>query len=89
MIEELEFRGIHRKDILIYFQEMGGIVSEERDDVTLIHHDDWKAEVQQETFFEFMHSKIPVVKLTVEGVSEETHQLVLKKLRLKTFRAGG
>lgn len=89
MMEELEFRGIHRKDIIIYFQEMGGTVSEDRDDVISVHHDDWKAEIQPETSFIFMHSEIPVVKLSVEGSTAEVHQDVLKKLRLKTFRAGG
>ncbi|WP_157100935.1 hypothetical protein [Salisediminibacterium beveridgei] len=88
-MENLEFRGIPQKDIIDYLKELGGVIQKTSDDHILFQHDEWHAEVFPETFFTFMHSEIPIVKVNLEGIDESTHQETLRKLRLKTFRAGG
>lgn len=88
-MENLEFRGISQKDIMKYFEELGGVIQHKKEGSTTFLHDQWEAEVFQETFFTFMHSEIPVVKVNLQGIDEHSHQETLRKLRLKTFRAGG
>lgn len=88
-MESLEFRGIPQKDIVIYLKELGGKIEESEQDSIIFQHEEWQAEVFPETFFTFMHSEIPIVKVNLQGIDETTHKETLRKLRLKTFRAGG
>ncbi|WP_280768333.1 hypothetical protein [Salipaludibacillus daqingensis] len=89
MTEKLEIRGIHHKDIISYLMELGGEKVPSEEDFVVIDSKEWKCTVSPEQFFTFMHSSIPKVHLEFQSDNSELLTEVLRKFRLKTFRAGG
>ena len=84
--QELEVRGIHRKSILQYVHELGG---HSQTDSELFRGTDWECCVSEESYFRFLQSDVPQVKVIFSSLNERSLQETIKKFRLKTFRAGG
>lgn len=87
--EKLEIRGINCTELVNYLIELGGNQVPNEENVTSIKSGDWYCEVAQEETFTFMHSEIPKVHLEFQSENKESLAEVLRKFRLKTFRAGG
>lgn len=85
MMEEqtLEIRGIHRKDILIYVQEIKTKILPQKAE------DAWKCTVSKEEIFHLFQSEIPKVFVTFSADTATLLEKIIKEFRLKTFRAGG
>ncbi|WP_096200568.1 hypothetical protein [Bacillus sp. FJAT-45350] len=85
--KQLEFRGIHREDIVQYLLLLGG--NQKNNVLGDFVGEQWEAVVSEESFMRLFHSDIPVVFVTFTSENEELCKEVIRKLRLKTFRAGG
>ncbi|MDQ0340380.1 hypothetical protein J2S00_003189 [Caldalkalibacillus uzonensis] len=88
--EQLEIRGVNRRDILRYLSELGGqICTESLASTTVFQHPNWECHVSREEFFIFLQSQVP--KVHVRFLSSNQHKLeeIVEAFRLKTFRAGG
>ncbi|MBB5173487.1 hypothetical protein [Texcoconibacillus texcoconensis] len=92
MKETIEVRGIPRKTLLIYLQQIGGDMKEplhQEGHTQAVIGEDWMCTVQPEKFFTFMHSSIPKVTCIFEANHHHTLRKTLNAFRKKTFRAGG
>lgn len=87
--ENLEIRGINRSELVAYLKELGGKQVSDEENVVMIKSGDWSCQVEPEEIFTFMHSDLPKVHLEFYSENKETLAEVLRKFRLKTFRAGG
>lgn len=87
--EKLEIRGIARKEIIIYLQQLGA-TSETTDSTELIFKGNyWSCHVSEEDSFQMFQSIIPKVHLRFIARDKQILETVLKNFRKKTFRAGG
>ncbi|UCZ54670.1 hypothetical protein LGQ02_07955 [Bacillus shivajii] len=90
MIEKtLEIRGIYKKQLISYLQELGGVCKEVSGDVSTVMHDKWACSLSKQMTFRFFQSDVPKVFLTFKAENEETLSTLIKSFRKKTFRAGG
>lgn len=91
-VQKLQMRGINRRDIVRYLEEMGGTQLKgqvtETAGHTLVGHG-WTCFVAQETYFTWFQSQIPKVDVVFQAENADVMQTVLQKFRLKTLRAGG
>ncbi len=86
MVEErIEIRGILRKDIAIYLQQLGAKAADEEQFIA----DKWSCQVYPEEKFFMFQSWIPKVHLQFCANDESILKTVLSNFRKKTFRAGG
>ncbi|WP_416149614.1 hypothetical protein ACM26V_01050 [Salipaludibacillus sp. HK11] len=90
-IEKLEIRGIKRGDLIAYLIDLGGeYFSDCRDGKKVkIGNQDWQCDLSEEETYTFMHSEIPKVYLTFQSENQPVLVEVIRKFRLKSFRAGG
>ncbi|OLO27322.1 hypothetical protein BTR23_20585 [Alkalihalophilus pseudofirmus] len=86
--EKLEIRGIHRQNILEYLRQLGGKGKLELEE-DVFTTEQWKCIVSPEKFIRMFQSDIPIVFVTFYSEEEEALTVVLRRFRLKTFRAGG
>ncbi|GAB7388305.1 hypothetical protein BSNK01_21420 [Bacillaceae bacterium] len=49
----------------------------------------WRCEIDEEAFFTFMQSRIPIVTVTFTANDERVLAEIVGKFRFKTMRAGG
>lgn len=90
MVEEkLEIRGIARKEIMIYLQQLGTASEMINSTELIVKCDDWSCHVSAEDSFYMFHSIIPKVYLRFIANDKQILETVLKNFRKKTFRAGG
>lgn len=85
----LEFRGINREHLGLYFEELG---SERKTDSLPLTYvgDGWQAEILSETEISFTKSfKVNAVHIRFEAESLADLELLIKKYRYKTTRVGG
>ncbi|PYZ94410.1 hypothetical protein CR194_02435 [Salipaludibacillus keqinensis] len=87
--EKLEIRGISRDELFKYVQELGGERLSSNSDMILFQSDKWSCTLSSEETFYFMHSDIPIVHVSFHSSNEDALRDILRKFRLKTFRAGG
>ncbi|SER47279.1 hypothetical protein [Salipaludibacillus aurantiacus] len=87
--ETLENRGIPQKELISYLTQLGGIASKVENGRAVVRHKNWLCVLISKPPVMFMHSEIPVVIVKFEAEKEQELEKILKKFRLKTFRAGG
>lgn len=87
--EKLEIRGITRKEIIIYLQQLGAVSKIRNSTELIVKCDDWSCHVSAEDSFHMFHSIIPKVHLRFIANDKQILETVLKNFRKKTFRAGG
>lgn len=89
MEKVLEFRGIHIEHLMMYLEEMGG-KRVSNSFPYKFQGDHWNACVLKEQEIAFTAAfKVNAVFIHFSAVNEKVLEDVLKKYRIKTFRAGG
>jgi hypothetical protein len=86
---ELEFRGINRKHLGIYFEELGG--KQLTDFFPIIfEHLNWRAEILNEKEISLTNIiKVNQIHIRFHAKDEDTLQELIKNYRYKTTRIGG
>lgn len=89
--QELEFRGINRRHLEMYFEELGGVTGEAADTFPIIiKGDSWEGHILSETELSFTAVfKVNAVKIRFVAENEAALEDLIKKYRLKTTRVGG
>lgn len=88
---ELEFRGINRQHLEMYFEELGGkrIVSAEAF-LAVFAGDGWEAQIVSEEDLAFTAVfKVNAVKVRFVAYDEANLEELIKRYRYKTTRVGG
>jgi len=88
---ELEFRGINRQHLEMYFEELGGkrIVSTETF-LAVFAGDGWEAQIVNEEDLAFTAVfKVNAVKVRFVAKDEASLEELIKRYRYKTTRVGG
>lgn len=86
---ELEFRGIHIEHLMMYLEEIGGKRLSNSFPYKF-QGDQWGACILKEQEIVFTAAfKVNAVFIRFKAENEKILEDVLKKYRLKTFRAGG
>ena len=86
MIEEnLEIRGITRKEIISYLINLGATTYND----SLFVNEKWSCYVEEEEHFHMFQSLIPKVKIKFYSEDKEILKNVIQNFRKKIFRAGG
>ncbi len=88
-IQELEFRGINRKHLGMYFEELGG--EQITDTFPFIYKaEDWSGEILNEAEISFTAVfKVNTVQIRFKAENEEILNELIRNYRLKTTRIGG
>jgi hypothetical protein len=88
---ELEFRGINRTHLGIYFEELGGrLVSQSESFPFIYEGDGWRGEVVSEEELSFTSVfKVNAVLVRFAAESDAELDELIKNYRFKTFRVGG
>jgi hypothetical protein len=88
---ELEFRGINRTHLEIYFEELGGrLVSESESFPFIYEGEGWRGEVVSEEELSFTSVfKVNAVLVRFMAESDAELEELIKNYRFKTFRVGG
>ncbi|WP_342430221.1 hypothetical protein [Neobacillus sp. FSL H8-0543] len=88
-IRKLEFRGINRNHLGMYFEELGGELI--TDSFPYIYKaDSWSGEILEEAEISFTAVfKVNTVQIRFIAEDEETLSELIKKYRFKTTRIGG
>lgn len=90
MIEEkLEIRGIARKELIIYLEQLGAVSTVINSTELIFKSDYWSCQVSEEDSFRMFQSNIPKVYLCFIATDKQILEVVLENFRKKTFRAGG
>jgi hypothetical protein len=85
--QELEFRGINRRQLEIYFEELGGKRVKES---ALFAAEDWEAQILSEEEISFTPVfKVNAVVIRFMAVDESCLEELIRKYRIKTTRVGG
>jgi hypothetical protein len=86
---ELEFRGINRKYLGMYFEELGG--NQITDFFPIIfEHINWRAEILNEEQISLTSIiKVNQIHIRFHAKDEDTLQELIKNYRYKTTRIGG
>jgi hypothetical protein len=86
---ELEFRGIHRTHLGVYFEELGGRLV--TDSFPFLYEGDgWRGEVLSEVEIAFTSVfRVNAVKIRFLANSDEELDRLIENYRYKTFRVGG
>jgi hypothetical protein len=87
--KDLEFRGINRADLGMYFEELGG--QQMTDFFPFVYEGDgWRGEVLSEEELAFTSVfTVNAVKIRFFADNEVVLESLIKDYRLKTFRVGG
>lgn len=86
---DLEFRGINRRQLEMYFEELGGRKQTDSFPIVFVG-DDWEGQILSEEEIVFTSViKVNSVKVCFFAVDEARLEELIKKYRFKTFRAGG
>jgi len=88
-IRDLEFRGINRKHLGMYFEELGG---EKITDTFPFEFkaECWSGQIVKEEEISFTKSfKVNAVQVRFSAVDENTLEELIKNYRYKTTRIGG
>lgn len=84
---DLEFRGINRRQLEIYFEELGGKRVKESDSFISAG---WEAQIlsEEEIYFTPVF-KVNAVKIRFMAEAETGLEELIRKYRIKTTRVGG
>lgn len=87
--QELEFRGINRKHLGMYFEELGG--KQITDQFPYIYKsDDWYGEIVGEEELSITSTfKVNAVYIRFYALDDRTLKELIKSYRVKTRRIGG
>jgi hypothetical protein len=88
---ELEFRGIPRSQLGVYFEELGGRLVSEVDSFPYIYlGDGWRGELLSEDELAFTSVfKVNAVFIRISAETEGKLATLIKSYRFKTTRVGG
>jgi hypothetical protein len=86
---ELEFRGINRKHLGMYFEELGG--KQLTHDFPFVYKsDDWCGEILSEEELSITSTfKVNRVRIQFKAADSRTLEQLVKSYRVKTTRIGG
>jgi hypothetical protein len=88
-IKDLEFRGIHRNHLLLYFEELGGKLVTDSFPY-IVKAEKWTGEILSEEELTITSTfKVNSVKIRFMAEEENILQELIKKYRYKTTRIGG
>ncbi|WP_096188526.1 hypothetical protein [Evansella halocellulosilytica] len=87
--KELEIRGIHRKELIRYLQQLGGTTGNKGEVIAAVTHEKWACHLSDQTTFRFLQSDIPKVIVTFTANDQDILNEIVATFRKKTFRAGG
>ncbi|WP_045519799.1 hypothetical protein [Neobacillus niacini] len=87
--QELEFRGINRKHLGMYFEELGG--KQMTDEFPYVYKsNDWVGEiVREEELLITSTFKVNCVHIRFQTLEDKTLKELIKNYRVKTTRIGG
>lgn len=86
---ELEFRGINRNHLGMYFEELGG--TQKTDNFPILYKgNSWSGEILQEKEIAFTPNfKVNAVQVRFTAQGEDELEELIKRYRYKTTRVGG
>ena len=88
-IRDLEFRGINRNHLLLYFEELGGKLKTNSFPY-IIESEKWSGQIISEEELTITSTfKVNAVKIRFIAAEESILEELIKKYRYKTTRIGG
>jgi hypothetical protein len=88
-MQELEFRGINRKHLGMYFEELGG-KQITKNFPYVYKTENWSGEIISEAELSITSTfKVNSVQIRFKAVNENTLNKLIKDYRVKTRRIGG